>query len=67
MGSGMTRRTALLALLVIFGRGITGEAREANVTIDLSLLKTWKVTLGKEELVVTGEELFKALSEGRAR
>ena len=63
----MTRRTALLALLVIFGRGITGEAREANVTIDLSLLKTWKVTLGKEELVVTGEELFKALSEGRAR
>jgi hypothetical protein len=59
----MTRRQGLLTLAAIVVNGIASplKGREANITIDLDLLKTWQVKFGGKTLMVTGEEVFRAL------
>lgn len=59
----MTRREGLLTLvsLVVHGLASPLEGREANITIDLDLLKVWQVKFRGSTLMITGEEIFNAL------
>lgn len=68
----MNRRTALTMLPLIVGRGLVGseailEGREANITIPLDKLVSWKVTFGKEELIISGREIFDSLKGAVSR
>lgn len=61
----MTRRSAFLALAAIVGRGLANEAKDANVTIDFNVLQTFKLKYNGMEQVVTGKEIFKAVTGRR--
>lgn len=57
----MDRRLALLTIGGLLFNGFKGEAKDANLSIRLDQFSVIKVSFGREDVYLSGKEIFLAL------